>query len=328
MDIKPEILDGSDPTSVERAVTLLREGGLVAFPTETVYGLGADALNALAVARIFELKRRPHFDPLIIHISRKEWVNRYTKNVPAHAQELMDRFWPGPLTIILEKRPLVPDIVTSGLATVAVRMPSHPVALDLIDRLGQPVAAPSANPFGYVSPTKAAHVARMFAGKLPVILDGGSSTFGLESTIVSVRDGQVVLHRHGAVSLEELVEVVGEVHEKGGDSVIDSPGQLPYHYAPHKPLKIIRGPEEITTPESSFLAFRTPSLKPASRRVRTLSPGGDLREAAANFFSFLIELDREDVDIIFAEQLPELGLGKAMMERLKKAARKDTLVTH
>jgi L-threonylcarbamoyladenylate synthase len=328
MDMGPEILDGYNPASVERAATLLREGGLVAFPTETVYGLGADALNGLAVARIFELKRRPHFDPLIIHISRKEWVNRYTKNVPAHAQKLMDRFWPGPLTIILEKRPCIPDIVTSGLATVAVRMPSHPVALDLIGRLGKPVAAPSANPFGYVSPTKAVHVARMFAEKLPVVLDGGSSTFGLESTIVSVRDGRVVLHRHGAISLEELIEVVGEVCEKGGDGVIDSPGQLPYHYAPHKPLKIIRGLEEITTSKSSFLAFRTPPVKPASRRVRTLSPRGDLREAAANFFSFLIELDREDVDIIFAEQLPEAGLGKAMMERLKKAAQKNTLVTH
>jgi L-threonylcarbamoyladenylate synthase len=328
MDNGPEILDGHNPASVERAVTILREGGLVAFPTETVYGLGADALNGRAVASIFEVKRRPRFDPLIIHVSRREWVKAYTRNVPPHAEKLMDRFWPGPLTIILEKQALIPDIVTSGLATVAVRMPSHPVALDLIARLGKPVAAPSANPFGYVSPTKAAHVARMFAGKLPVVLDGGSSMFGLESTIVSVRDDRVMLHRHGAVSLEELVEVVGEVHEKSGDGVIDSPGQLPYHYAPHKPLKIVRTPDEITTPDSSFLAFRTPCVKPVSRHVRTLSPGGDLREAAAHFFSFLIELDREDIDIIFAEQIPEAGLGKAMMERLKKAARKNPLVTH
>lgn len=328
MDVLTEILDGFKDASVERAVSILQEGGLVAFPTETVYGLGADALNARAVARIFELKRRPHFDPLIIHISSKEWVDRYTKNVSPHAERLMDRFWPGPLTIILEKESLIPDIVTSGLATVAVRMPSHPVALDLIARLGRPVAAPSANPFGYVSPTKAAHVARMFSGRLPVVLDGGSASFGLESTIISVRDGRLILHRHGAVSLEELVEAVGEVEEKGADGAIDSPGQLPYHYAPHKPLKIVRAPEEITTPDSSFLTFRTPSAKPLSRHVRTLSPGGDLREAAAHFFSFLIELDRDDVDIIFAERIPEEGLGKAMMERLKKAARKSTLVTH
>lgn len=326
--MRTEILDGYDPASVERAANILREGGLVAFPTETVYGLGADALNTLAVARIFELKKRPHFDPLIIHISDKEWVNTYTRGVPPHAERLMDRFWPGPLTIILHKRPIVPDIVTSGLPTVAVRMPSHPVALELIARLGKPVAAPSANPFGYVSPTKAAHVARMFAGKLPLVLDGGSATFGLESTIVSLRDGKVLLHRHGAVSLEELMEVVGEVQEKAGDGPIDSPGQLPYHYAPHKPLKIIRSPEEIASSDSSFLAFRTPSGKPASKYTRALSPSGDMREAAANFFSFLIELDREDIEVIYAEQIPEVGLGKAMMERLKKAAQKHTLITH
>ena len=328
MDRAPEILDGHSPASIERAVTILREGGVVAFPTETVYGLGADACNALAVARIFEVKKRPHFDPLIIHLAERAWVQRYAKSVPQQAEKLMDRFWPGPLTIIFEKQALIPDIVTSGLPTVAVRMPSHPVARDLIAGLGKPVAAPSANPFGYVSPTKALHVARMFSGKLPVVLDGGSSFFGLESTIVSVRDGRVILHRHGAVSLEELVEAVGDVDEKRADGVIDAPGQLPYHYAPHKALKIVRTPEEITTPESSFLAFRTPATKPASKHVRTLSPDGDLREAAANFFSFLIELDCEESDIIFAEQIPETGLGRAMMERLKKAAKKSPLVTH
>jgi len=250
------------------------------------------------------------------------------KNVPAQARLLIEKFWPGPLTIIFEKQAVVPDIVTAGLQTVAVRMPSHPVALDLIQAFGGPIAAPSANPFGYMSATRAAHVARMFEKeKLPLVLDGGPSTFGLESTIVAVRDQQILVRRHGAVSLEELEELVGAVDKKTGNSgdspdTPDSPGQLPYHYAPHRPLRIIKGLDEVKDPASSLLLFRSPQSTPASRHVRILSPGGDLREAAANFFSYLIELDRDDIHIIYAEQLPQKGLGRAMMERLNKASRK------
>jgi L-threonylcarbamoyladenylate synthase len=325
--VKTEILNGFEPASIERAVMALREGDVVAFPTETVYGLGADAMNSVSVAKVFEIKKRPRFDPLIIHIGQKEWLGTFTKRLPPEAHKLIGRFWPGPLTIILEKHPVVPDIVTAGLQTVAVRMPSHPVALNLINALGRPIAAPSANPFGYMSPTNAGHVARMFENRLSLVLDGGASTYGLESTIVSIQDGQLFVHRHGAISVEELVDVVGTVYEKGKDGVIDSPGQLPYHYAPHKPLTIIKGLEEIRTAASSLLAFRTLPRVPLSRHIKILSPAGDLREAAANFFSYLIELDREDIDIIYAEQVPEVGLGKAMMERLKKAAKKSRGVT-
>ncbi|MCG6533444.1 MAG: threonylcarbamoyl-AMP synthase, partial [Syntrophales bacterium LBB04] len=198
----PEILDGSEPSSIKRAVVALKAGDVVAFPTETVYGLGADALNRIGVAKIFEMKKRPHFDPLIIHIGQKEWLPSFTEAIPPQVQKLIDRFWPGPLTIILKKRAIIPDIVTAGLRTVAVRMPSHPVALNLINCLGKPIAAPSANPFGYMSATTAKHVARMFEGKLSLILDGGACTFGLESTIVTVRDNEVLVRRYGAVSLE------------------------------------------------------------------------------------------------------------------------------
>jgi L-threonylcarbamoyladenylate synthase len=322
MDQHPEILDGYKPASVERAVAALRAGDVVAFPTETVYGLGADALNSSGVAKIFEMKKRPRFDPLIVHIGQKEWLSSFTKEVPPEAQKLIDRFWPGPLTIILEKQPAISDLVTAGLRTVAIRMPSHPVALNLINSLGKPIAAPSANPFGYMSATRAAHVARMFENKLSFVLDGGPCSFGLESTIVAIKDRQVFVRRYGAVSLEDLRDLVGEVHEKMKHGTVDSPGQLPYHYAPHRPLVIIETPDEVKSSASSVLLFRTPSKMPVSKRMRILSPHGDLREAAANFFSYLIELDREDVDIIYAEQIPEIGLGKAMMERLKKAEKK------
>ena len=206
-------------------------------------------------------------------------------------------------------------------------MPSHPVALNLINSLGKPIAAPSANPFGYMSATRAAHVARMFENKLSLILDGGPCSFGLESTIVAIRDHQVFVRRYGAVSLEDLRDLVGEVHEKMAHGTVDSPGQLPYHYAPHRPLAIIKTSDEVNASASSLLLFRTPSKMPVSKHMRILSHNGDLREAAANFFSYLIELDRDDIDTIYAEQIPEIGLGKAMMERLKKAARKNFKVT-
>jgi len=322
MDARPIILDGFQSSSIEQAVTSLKAGDVVAFPTETVYGLGAAALNSIGVAKIFEMKKRPHFDPLIVHIGQKEWLSSIARHVSPQAQALIDRFWPGPLTIILEKQPTIPDIVTAGLQTVAVRMPSHPVALNLINAFGSPIAAPSANPFGYVSATRATHVACLFHNKLALVLDGGPSTFGLESTIVAIRDHQVLVRRHGAVTIEELQGLVGEVHTETRDDPLDSPGQLPYHYAPHRPLAIIKTLDEATISASSLLLFQAPSRAPLSKYVRILSPSGDLREAATNFFSHLIELDREDVDVIYAEKMPEIGLGRAMMERLKKAASK------
>jgi len=317
-----EIVNGFENSSIVRAVELLNNGDIVAFPTETVYGLGADALNPYAVAKIFEAKNRPHFDPLIVHVGRKEWLHDYAEDVPQDALKLIDAFWPGPLTLILQKKICIPDIVTAGLSTVAIRMPSHAVALKLIEAFQKPIAAPSANPFGYMSPTKATHVVRMLKGKIPMALDGGDSVFGIESTIISFQSHGVFIHRHGAVSEEELSGYVNIVHDIKTDSVYRSPGELPYHYAPMKPLKIVHNSDEITIANSSFLAFREPAMRPVSRYVKTLSKTGDLKEAAANFFSDLIELDRDDIDIIYAERVPETGIGKAIMERLKKASKK------
>jgi L-threonylcarbamoyladenylate synthase len=320
---KTRIRDGFDVEAVREAVALMDEGKPVAFPTETVYGLGADAFNPIAVARIFELKKRPHFDPLIVHIADQGWVARLTSSIPDKAKVLMDRFWPGPLTIILEKRDSVPDIVTAGLSTVGIRMPRHQVAQSLLNHLGRPIAAPSANPFGYMSTTSASDVASLFDGALPLVLDGGVSTYGIESTIVSIVDGHIRLHRHGSVPIEELTSVVGPVLEKAqSDGSCESPGELPYHYAPHTPLRIVCSPQEIVKEESCFLAFAEPRGPVRSRHVRVLSPGGDLREAAGRFFSALIALDREGMDVIYAEKVPDRGVGRAIMERLRKAARK------
>jgi L-threonylcarbamoyladenylate synthase len=303
-------------------------GDVVAFPTETVYGLGADALDPYAVAKIFEIKKRPKFDPLIVHIGDREWISAIGAYVPPEAEKLIDKFWPGPLTLILKKKDVIPDIVTAGLSTVAIRMPSHPVALQLIRSFDNPIAAPSANPFGYISPTNAQHVAKMLGEDVLLILDGGSSNYGIESTIVSFHEGKTYLHRHGAISFEELSATIGTVHEKEKNDVCESPGQLPYHYAPMKPLKIIDTIDDINNMHSSFLAFKKPSKTPISKYFKVLSSLGNMREAAANFFSYLIELDREDVDIIYAESIPETGLGKAMMERLKKASKKYRYITH
>jgi L-threonylcarbamoyladenylate synthase len=323
-----EFLNGFEHSSIEKAVEILKRGDTVAFPTETVYGLGADALNPYAVAKIFEIKKRPKFDPLIVHIGDREWISKIGEYVPPEAQKLIDRFWPGPLTLILKKKDAIPGIVTAGLSTVAVRMPSHPVALQLIRSFGNPIAAPSANPFGYMSPTNAQHVAKMLGEGVPLILDGGSSNYGIESTIVSFHEGKTYLHRHGAISFEDLSETAGSVYEKEKNNTCEAPGELPYHYAPTKPLKIIKTIGEINNMQSSFLAFKKLSERPISKHVKILSSIGDMREAAANFFSYLIELDREDIDIIYAESIPETGLGKAMMERLKKASKKYRYITH
>lgn len=323
-----QILNGYEHTSIEIAVQLLNKGDIVAFPTETVYGLGADAFNPYAVAKIFEAKKRPRFDPLIVHIGEKDWIFDLAEHIPPDVERLIDVFWPGPLTIILRKKETLPDIVTAGLKTVGIRMPSHPVALNLLREFKKPIAAPSANPFGYISPTKAVHVAKMMKNRFPLILDGGNSVFGIESTIISSKPDGIYIHRHGATSVEDLYRITQRIHEKKDDGTCESPGELPYHYAPIKPLKIISSVDEIVCEESSFLAYSKPRSKPKSRYVKILSEKGDIMEAAANFFSYLIDLDHEDVEIIYAENIPEVGIGKAMMERLKKASKKYKHITH
>jgi len=310
--------------SIARAARILREGGIVSFPTETVYGLGACAFDARAVARVFEAKERPAFDPLIVHIARREDLAVLVQNVPDLAWKLIDNFWPGPLTLVLPRRDTVPGIVTAGLPTVGVRMPAHPVAHALILETGSPVAAPSANPFGYLSPTTADHVSAQLGDRVDMILDGGPSAVGVESSILKIEDGAPVLLRPGGMPLEEIERAAGIPvrDESGVHALPEAPGQMESHYSPHTPVRIIKSATECgeTSSRCGLLAFRDPGDAGRFARVEVLSPTGDLCEAAARLFSALHELDRAGLDEICAQEVPEEGLGRAIMNRLRRAS--------
>jgi L-threonylcarbamoyladenylate synthase len=323
--------EDESPGMMTRAADILRNGGVLAFPTETVYGLGAAVFNERAVARVFEIKQRPRFDPLIVHVSGPEQLPLLVQEVPEAAKALIERFWPGPLTLVLPKSPRVPDLVTAGLPTVAVRMPRHPLALALIVRAGTPVAAPSANPFGYTSPTTARHVGECLDGQADMILDGGSCSVGVESTILSMASGRPVLLRPGGVPVEDIERIVGPLTQEppgGGRGAIAAPGMLPRHYAPRTPLKLI--PEGGTWPPPApdekvgLLAFRDVSDPTHFACVEVLSGSGDLREAAATLFGAMRRLDDRHLDLILARLVPHEGLGMAINDRLSRAAGRKT----
>jgi L-threonylcarbamoyladenylate synthase len=308
------------------AVELLRKGEIVALPTETVYGLAADALNPIAVAKIFEAKERPRFDPLIVHLPSRDWLEKIA-DLPEHTQQLIsklaDRFWPGPFTIVLPRRELVPDIVTSGLDTVAVRISAHPAFADIVRELAHPLAAPSANRFGRVSPTTAQHVLDELGGRIPLIINAGPTEHGLESTIVSVRGNSIDILRRGPITAEQLSEF-GKVSIVASPAwKIAAPGQLPSHYAPKTPLCLI-GEAKSFLPEENqrvgLLAWHAIESENKFSGVRRLSDRQDLREAAANLFRYLRELDVLGLDLIVAERVPAQGLGAAILDRLDRAS--------
>jgi L-threonylcarbamoyladenylate synthase len=304
-------------------VALLREGKVVALPTETVYGLAADALKGIAVAKIFEAKERPRFDPLIVHLPDRGWLEKVadlTSQDRKMVLQLADAFWPGPFTMVLPKRDMVPDIVTAGLDTVAVRVSSHPVFGNVIRAFGAPLAAPSANRFGRISPTAAAHVLDELDGRIPLIVDGGPTEHGLESTIVAPRNGRIEVLRRGPITEERLAEfggvTVGEAAHRP-----EAPGQLPSHYAPKTPLILVDDAQAFvpaTGQRCGMLSWRT-AAGARFVEVRCLSERQDLREAAANLFRHLRRLDNLGLDLIVAEELPEEGLGAAINDRLRRA---------
>ena len=312
------------PSEYARAVSLLRSGEVVALPTETVYGLAADALNALAVAKIFEAKERPRFDPLIVHLPDRSWLE---KVADLDAQDrvlilkLVDHFWPGPLTMVLPKGHIVPDIVTAGLETVAVRLSGHPVFSEVIRDFGGPLAAPSANRFGRISPTAAAHVLEELNGRIPLIVDGGPTQHGLESTIVAPRNGRIEILRRGPIAEAQLAEFSETVVAESSQHP-EAPGQLPSHYAPRTPLILVGAASSFVPNPGKRGGLLSWKLHDASgfAEVRCLSEGQDLVEAAANLFRFLRELDNHDLDLIVAEAVPEEGLGAAINDRLRRAA--------
>jgi L-threonylcarbamoyladenylate synthase len=314
-------------TDVERAAGLIVHAGLVAFATETVYGLGANALDAHAVARIFEVKGRPRFDPLIVHVAGLEWLDRLVTSVPENARRLIDRFWPGPLTLVLPKTPLVPDIVTAGLASVGVRMPAHPSALNLLARAGTPVAAPSANLFGHVSPTTAQHVADQLGSRIDYILDGGPCSVGVESTVLDMTGPSAVLLRPGGLSREQIEEVVGPVKRTNTSSDDEnpqpSPGMLSTHYAPRTPLMLLGRNDPLpNVARLGLLSLAPESPLAPFAAVEILSPRGDLTQGAANLFAAMRRLDNQELDLIVARPVPQTGLGDAINDRLQRAARR------
>jgi L-threonylcarbamoyladenylate synthase len=313
----------ADRESIQQAAEIIKRGGLVAFPTETVYGLGADGLNPIAVAKIFEAKKRPAFNPLILHIADKSWLKRFSGIENEKVERLINKFWPGPLTLVLPKTEIVPDIVTSGNPTVAVRMPNHPVALQLIEASETPIAAPSANKFGHLSPTEASHVAKYLGDKVDMILDGGKCSVGVESTIIQLYENEIYLLRPGGLSKEEIEKEIGEI--KTGIININkpnAPGQLPFHYSPQTPLKFFNKKFLDEKKKIGMLFFKENKIDFPFAETKILSPSGDLREAAANLFSLLHELEKENLDLILVETIEEKGLGRAIMDRLRKASNK------
>ncbi|MBC7920890.1 MAG: threonylcarbamoyl-AMP synthase [Ferruginibacter sp.] len=313
-------------TDIDRACALLKEDQVVAIPTETVYGLAGNALRTEAVARIFEVKNRPTFDPLIVHTDCLEKVLRFVREMPERAQRLAERFWPGPLTLLLPRQDLIPDLVTAGLDTVAVRIPNHPLTRSLLARLDFPLAAPSANPFGYISPTTAQHVQNQLGTQVPYILDGGPCQIGIESTIVGFELGRALVYRLGGISVEDVEKAIGPVEVMThSTSNPRAPGSLQSHYAPRKPV-FIREWESLSNeypPEAIGLLRFTELLSAVPTRNQVvLSAKGDLSEAAQHLFAGLRSLDTAPVKVIFAELLPEKGLGRAINDRLRRAAAK------
>jgi L-threonylcarbamoyladenylate synthase len=302
---------------------LLEQGQVVAIPTETVYGLAANALDAKAVIKIFEAKKRPFFDPLIVHLKHASELDKYAINIPSQAYALSQAFWPGPLTLVLQRSALIPDMVTSGLDTVALRVPAHPLAHQILSLLSFPLAAPSANPFGYISPTTAQHVLAQLHGHIPLIVDGGPCTVGVESTIVQcTHEGTTVL-RLGGTSVESIEAIVGKVKVNiTSSSNPQAPGMLTTHYAPRKPMLIGNIDDLMAEHSSKKIAVLTFQNEYKTPFCKVLSLEGNMNEAAQNLFSMMRELDANDADIILTELVPATGLGPAINDRLQRAASK------
>lgn len=317
------------PEVIDEAAALLRGGELVAFPTETVYGLGANALDGIAVAKIFAAKNRPAINPVIIHVARREDAEKYV-HVDARAKGLMQAFWPGPLTMILPKREDggVSDLVSAGLTTIAIRMPNHPVALSLIEKAGVPIAAPSANASGEPSATTPRHVMDSLGANAPFILAGGACDVGLESTVLDLSGDAPVILRPGAITAEDLREYLGPVgYDLGNHDKPRSPGQLLKHYAPNLPVRL--NAVEVESGEAllafgplKFMGIRGGGFAKdlPEKRLRNLSEKGDLNEAASNLFRMLRELDASGATRIAVMNIPDRSLGIAINDRLKRAA--------
>lgn len=324
--IETKIMIGQD---IHPAIEILKQGDVVAIPTETVYGLAANAFNKHAVARVFAIKKRPSFNPLIVHIAQIEYLSHIASTVDARLMHLMKKYAPGPLTILVPKKDIVPDIVTAGHSQVAVRIPKHPITLKLLQQIDFPLAAPSANPFQYISPTTAQQVEEQLGTQVPYILDGGKCRVGIESTIVGIENDTVTIYRLGGLPIEDIEKEIGRVKIKtfaSPDNVLTS-GQLKKHYAPKK--KMIIGSVEQLLPQYTdkrvaIIIYGKKEIPVSDTHIiYNLSPDANLTEAAANLFDTLYQIDHQDVDIIIAELVSNEGIGRAINDRLIRAANYD-----
>jgi L-threonylcarbamoyladenylate synthase len=309
------------------AIALLNSNEVVAIPTETVYGLAGNAFSDEAIRKIFRIKNRPLNNPLIVHVAEVSRIAEIAFDIPELAWRLLEKFSPGPLTLLLPKKPVISDLVTSGLPRVAVRIPAHPLALELLRNLDFPLAAPSANPFGYISPTTPEHVLKQLGGKIAYILDGGICDKGIESTVVGFEDDKPIIHRLGAVSEEEIRSVAENAVVKDKENVAPAgPGMLTYHYSPATRLVLADGSKEVLGQydpnDIGVIAFSHYWLDLPEQNQIILSGTGNLDEAARNLYSALHTLDAMKLKLIVAEKLPEQGLGRAINDRLRRAAAK------
>lgn len=314
--------------NIQLAIEALQNNQLVALPTETVYGLAGNAYEEKAIKKIFELKKRPLYNPLIVHLHSAKQLEEVAKDIPEKALILAEKFWPGSLTLVLKKQPHIPDLVTAGKDTVAVRVPQHLMALALLELLDFPLVAPSANPFGSISPTSAQHVDAYFKEQLPVILDGGNCVNGVESTIIGFNGNTPILYRHGAVSVEELEDCIGPIeYSTHNETSPNAPGMLSRHYAPQTETRLVENISEAfhqcSGKRVGVLSFKELSIAQEVEAQEILSPKGDLKEAARNLYAALHRLDAKHLDLIIAERFPNEGLGITLNDRLQRAVKKE-----
>jgi L-threonylcarbamoyladenylate synthase len=312
---------------LHKAIKILVDNKLVAIPTETVYGLAANAYNEDAVKKIFELKKRPSYNPLIIHIKSAAQLNDVAKDIPEKALQLAKHFWPGPLTLVLKKKDHIPDIVTAAKDTVAIRVPNHALTLELLNKLDFPLAAPSANPFGSISPTCAEHVLNYFKDDLEVILDGGPCEKGIESTIIGFENKNPVLYRLGSISQQEIEKVIGNLSAfENTANEIKAPGMLSRHYAPKTEIFLTNRVKELIksfpNKKIGLLLFKDNTIDSKNYLKEVLSEEGDMNQAAKNLYAALHRLDKSNLDLIIAEKFPNEGIGKSINDRLQRATQK------
>lgn len=313
-------------TDIRKAKLILENNELVAIPTETVYGLAGNCLDEIAIKKIFETKKRPFFNPLIVHIHSLHKLDEIAQEVPEKANLLANAFWPGSLTLVLKKRPIIPDLITAGKETVAVRIPNHKLTLELLENLDFPLAAPSANPFGSISPTTAQHVADYFPEELKLVLDGGTCDNGIESTIIGFENEEPVLYRLGSISIEEIEAVIGKVKilNKEEDKPI-APGMLSRHYAPNTKTilvdNIIEELKNIKNDKIGVITFQDNIQHHSIKAIEILSKDGNLKQATRNLYAAMHRLDKQNLNLIIAQRFPDNDLGKSINDRLERATK-------